>query len=124
MLRDQIRQTSKALGEVLADTLKGTSCLMVASSDLSHFLPETKANQLDNLVLSMLDNFSPEGLFDLKDRGQGQACGLGAIAAVLWASKDLGAQDVTLLNYDTSASTTGDASSVVGYAAAAITRPA
>jgi len=123
MLRDQTRQISQALGDALADTLKNTSCLLVASSDLSHFQPEAKANQLDNLVLSKLDDFSPEGLFDLKDRGQGQACGLAAIAAVLWASKKLGARDVTLLNYDTSASTTGDDSSVVGYGAAAITRP-
>lgn len=123
MLRSQSREIARELGRVLADILKNESCLLVASSDLSHFHPESTANQLDERVLSELANFSPEGLFDLKAAGQGQACGLAPIATVLWTSQDLGAKDVTLLKYDTSASATGDRSSVVGYGAAAITRP-
>ena len=123
MMRDQTRKVAKALGQALADTLENESCLIVASSDLSHFYPESQANQLDSQVLHTLENFSPEGLFDLKDRGQGQACGLSAIAAALWASAGLGATDVTLLKYNTSGAITGDMSSVVGYGAAAITRP-
>jgi AmmeMemoRadiSam system protein B len=122
MLREQNRELSKALGEILAEIFAGKSCLMVASSDLSHFYPESKANQLDHKVLKALADFSPENLFDLKAKGQGQACGLAAIAAVMWASRAIGAQDVTILSYDTSASSTGDRSSVVGYGAAAITR--
>jgi len=124
MLRDQSRTLTKTLGEIIAEKLKGESCLLIASSDLSHFYPERTANQLDNRVLSALDDFSPDGLFDLKDKGKGHACGLAAIAAVLWSARELGANDVTLLRYDTSAFTTGDISSVVGYGAAAITRPA
>lgn len=124
MLRDQTRENAHALGEVLAETLKTDSCLMVASSDLSHFYTETQAHQLDDQVLKALTDFSPEGLFELKDQGLGHACGLAPMAAVLWASKALGAVDVTLLKYDTSASITGDRSSVVGYGSAAITRPA
>lgn len=123
MLREQNRQLSKTLGKVLAKYLKEESCLLVASSDLSHFYPETQANQLDQAVLQKLADFSPDGLFDLKDQGKGHACGLAAIAVVLWAAKEMGAADVTVLNYDTSASSTGDPSSVVGYGAAAITRP-
>ena len=124
MLRDQSRRTAKILGKILAEVLKDSSALLVASSDLSHFYPESTANQLDSHVLNTLADFSPDGLFDLKERGNGQACGLAAIAAILWASKELGATDVTLLNYNTSAAITGDRSSVVGYGAAAITRPA
>jgi AmmeMemoRadiSam system protein B len=122
MLRDQRRQLSRILGAVLAEIFKDESCLFVASSDLSHFYPEEIANQLDNAVLQKVADFSPDGLFNLKDQGKGHACGLAAIASVLWAAKDLGATEVTLLGYDTSASSTGDASSVVGYGAAAITR--
>ncbi len=123
MLRDQSRGTARALGEVIAEVLNPSDCLIVASSDLSHFYTETQANVLDKRVLSALTAFSPDTLFDLKDRGLGQACGLAPIAATMWASAAWGAMDVTLLNYDTSASITGDATSVVGYAAAAITRP-
>lgn len=123
MLRTQNREISKTLGEVLADVIKDKSCLMVASSDLSHFYHESKANQLDQNLLDQLANFSPEGLFNIHERGQGQACGLAPIATTLWASEILGAKDVTILNYDTSGSSTGDHTSVVGYGAAAITRP-
>jgi hypothetical protein len=124
MLRDQSRQTAQALGETLAEVLDPDTSLLVASSDLSHFLTQSQANQLDMSVLNTLAEFSPQGLFDLRDRGGGQACGLAPMAAVLWACAGLGAQDVTLLKYDTSAATTGDTSSVVGYGAAVITRPA
>jgi len=124
MIRDQSRTIAQTLGEILGEELQGESCLLVASSDLSHFYPETTANQLDNRVLAALEKFSPEGLFDLKDQGKGHACGLAAIASVLWSARKLGGKDVTLLCYDTSASTTGDTSSVVGYGAAAVTCPA
>jgi len=123
MLRDQTRQTAMDLGQVLAECLSDVNCLLVASSDLSHFHPESEAKNLDNQVLEALGNFSPEGLFELKDQGLGHACGLAAMACVLWASKTLGANNVSLLSYDTSASSTGDRSSVVGYGAVAITRP-
>jgi len=54
--------------------------------------------------------------------GVGYACGRGALAAVLWAAKDLGADTVKVLNYATSGDITGDYSQVVGYGAAAILR--
>ncbi len=123
MLRDQSRQVAKALGEVLAEVFVDKMCLMVASSDLSHFHTQHQAERLDLAVLNTLEAFSPEGLFDLKDQGQGQACGLAPMAAMLWAAEKLGANAATLLKYATSAATTGDTSSVVGYGAAAITRP-
>jgi AmmeMemoRadiSam system protein B len=122
MMRDQSRHVANTLGEVLAQVLTENT-LLVASSDLSHFYAESQAEQLDHRVLNALADFSPEGLFDLKEQGQGQACGLAPIATTLWAATKLGATDVTLLKYDTSAATTGDTSSVVGYGAAAITRP-
>jgi AmmeMemoRadiSam system protein B len=122
MLREQTREFSKGLGKILAEILEGKSFLMVASSDLSHFHPETVANKLDQRVLQAVDDFSPERLFDLKESGAGEACGLAPIAALLWASRALGADKVTRLSYNTSAAGTGDRSSVVGYGAAVITR--
>ena len=123
MLRDQTSKNSKILGRILAEVLEDKSCLIVASSDLSHFYKEIIANRLDHNILSALEDFSPEGLFEVNERGEGQACGLAAIATTLWATRALGADKVTLLKYDTSASITEDRSSVVGYGAAAITRP-
>ena len=123
MVRDQTRRVAHELGLALAEALDEDSTLLIASSDLSHFYPESQANQLDGLVLKTLAKFSPDALFDLQDQGLGQACGLSPIATVLWTAQQWGADQVTLLDYNTSAAITGDRSSVVGYGAAAITRP-
>ena len=78
------------------------------------------ANRLDNEMLRQIESFSPEGVFEAEKAGTGLACGHAAVAAVLWAAKELGADTVKLLNYATSGDVTGDFSGVVGYGAAAI----
>lgn len=120
MLRSQDMGHVKAIGLALAEVLKGHSALMVASSDLSHFYPVSQAEALDAEVLKQIEDFSPEGLFKADKEGTGFACGLPAIAAVLWAAKALGADHAQVLHHSTSADQTGDTGSVVGYGAAVI----
>lgn len=122
MARAQDRQTCRALGEALAETLTGKNALLVASTDLSHFHNAETAARLDRAMLAQVEAFSPEGLFDAQEQGRGEACGLGALAAVLWAAKALGGQTVKILHYATSGDVTGDTRSVVGYGAAAVLR--
>lgn len=122
MLRDQSAATAEALGDALAGSLQGRSCLLVASSDLSHFYPQAVARDLDGYLLGRLEAFDPLGVIRAEERGQGFACGRSAIASVLWAARGLGADRVHLLGYATSGDVTGDTSSVVGYGAAAVVR--
>lgn len=122
MVRSQQREISRTLGQALAETLTGRSALLVASTDLSHFYDAQTAHQLDHTLLAQVEAFSPEGLFDVKEQVKGEACGLGALAAVLWAARDLGAQTVRVLRYATSGEVTGDFHSVVGYGAAVVLR--
>jgi AmmeMemoRadiSam system protein B len=98
----------------------GKSVLLVASSDLSHFYPAALASSLDKEALHQMEAFSPEGLYQAARSGEAQACGLNAVAAVLWAARELGAGSVQVLHYATSADVTGDTSSVVGYGAAVV----
>ncbi len=120
MMRDQTVRIARALGKALAKTFKGQNFLLVASTDLSHFYSQADANQLDGEVLKRLEAFDPEGIIHADEEGKGYACGRGAMAAVLWAAKELGADHVKILNYATSGDITGDFSRVVGYGAAAI----
>lgn len=125
MLRDQSPRAAWALGSSLAGVLgsrssAGHSVLLVASTDLSHFYNEQDAQMLDVAMLEQVAAFSPEGIYDVEASGKGYACGLGAVTAVLWAAKGLGANQVQVLHHDTSGSKTGDHSSVVGYGAAVI----
>lgn len=121
MIRDQSKAAAQALGTSLAQVIKETHTLLVASTDLSHFHTAAQAEQLDHAVLDEMAGFNPEGLYKLNESGRGQACGLGAVAAIMWAARALGADQISVVNYATSADTTGDSTSVVGYGAAVIT---
>jgi MEMO1 family protein len=120
MVRNQSPQAAERLGKALAAVLAGKSALLVASTDLSHFYPETVANELDAEMLRQIGSFSPTGVLKAEESGSGFACGVAAVAAVLWAGRRLGATDVEILHHSTSAEETGDTQRVVGYGAAAI----
>ncbi len=120
MVRSQSKPTARALGEALGRVLTGKQALLVASTDLSHFYPEEMADQLDDVMLKQIADFSPEGVFRAEESGTGFACGYPAVAAVLWAARALGGNAVQILHHSTSADETGDRREVVGYGAAAI----
>jgi AmmeMemoRadiSam system protein B len=120
MVRAQDPHSSQELGKALASVLRDRNFALVASTDLSHFYDQETARRLDSEMLRQIEAFSPEGVFEAERTGTGFACGHAAVAAVLWASKELGADTVKLLHYATSGDVTGDYSGVVGYGAAAI----
>lgn len=124
MLRDQSYAFTQQVGRALAQVIGSNgSTLLVASSDLSHFYSQARAERLDRVVLDNLKAFDPQGIIRADDEGRGLACGRGAIASVLVAARLLGADRVQILGYSTSAAVTGDTHRVVGYGAAAITAP-
>lgn len=120
MLRAQGPRLSQQLGLALAETVRGRRCLLVASTDLSHFYPRQTAERLDQNVMAQFEAFSPEGLYQTVLDRQGEACGFHAAAAVMWAARALGAGRAVPLKHATSADATGDDSSVVGYGAAVL----
>ena len=122
MVRAQDPHSSQELGKALASVLRDRNFALVASTDLSHFYDQETARRLDSEMLRQIEAFSPEGVFEAERTGTGFACGHAAVAAVLWASKELGADTVKLLHYATSGDVTGDYSGVVGYGAAAVLR--
>jgi MEMO1 family protein len=127
MVRDQSARVAHGLGRALARLfggLEGESTLLVASTDLSHFYKQEEANILDAEILRQVDAFDPAGVIRVEEQGKGFACGRGALAAVLWAAKELGANHAQVVRHATSGDVTGDYDRVVGYGAAVITRQA
>jgi AmmeMemoRadiSam system protein B len=120
MLREQSSRVGQAIGETLGTLLQNRKCIIIASSDLSHFYPQKVAERLDREVLKRLERFDPEGLIKIEKQGRGFACGRGAMAAALWAARALGADRVEVLKHATSGDVTGDFDSVVGYGSAVI----
>jgi hypothetical protein len=122
MVRDPSKPVARALGAALAEVLQGQNALLLASTDLSHFYTQSTAEKLDSTMLEQVAQFSPEGVLQVEEEGRGFACGKGALAAVMWAARQLGADSARVLHHATSGNVTGDYSQVVGYAAAVFTR--
>ena len=120
MVRAQEPLVSQGLGKALAKILRGRNFILVASTDLSHFYDQNTANRLDAEMLRRFESFDPNSIFDAERTGKGFACGHAAVAAVLWAARELGANKVQVLHHATSGDVTGDFSSVVGYGAVAV----
>jgi hypothetical protein len=120
MVRAREPRVSEGLGKALAKVLRDKKFIMVASTDLSHFYNQQTALTYDRAMLNEIESFNPDGAFDLERAGKGFACGLGALTAVMWAARELGADQVKVLRHATSGNVTGDYSSVVGYGAAVI----
>jgi len=114
--------TVSNLAEGLARALSGRRVLLVASSDLSHYLPARSAAAMDARVLELVRRFDPDGLCDALKAEPEHACGGGPIVAVMRAARALGARDARILKYADSGDVSGDKSAVVGYMAAALGR--
>ena len=108
-------------GERLA-ALMDPADLLVASTDLSHYLPEAQANPIDKVSLDVILSRDTERLVrGLKDETCSM-CGGTAVAAAMCFGNAIGADDWRLLDYRTSGRAAGDYSRVVGYGAISIER--
>jgi hypothetical protein len=125
LMGDQTRETIHALAPALASAASSGRVLLVASTDLSHYMDAQTARSLDGRVLSCVDPFDPDRLLDLferypaEERGRYVACGGGPAIAVLKAAQQLGATGGRVLKYAHSGEVSGDHDAVVGYLAAA-----
>ncbi|MBL7156919.1 MAG: AmmeMemoRadiSam system protein B [Candidatus Omnitrophica bacterium] len=119
---DQNLENCKILGKALYDTLKDKeSFLLVASTDMSHYLPYKKANSMDRKTISVIEEFDADKLYTESSlSGHQLMCGYGAVYATMIATKKLGADKIEILKYANSGDTTWDKRRVVGYLSAAI----
>lgn len=90
--------------------------LVIASTDLSHFLSEEEARAQDARSLDFLMTKNIDTIIEASEDGRCAMCGLTAvITAGVYALKRK-ALDWRVLDYRTSAAASGDYSRVVGYA--------
>lgn len=119
VMGSQTASTARALGGVLAATLRGRRALLIASTDLSHYHDAATAAALDRVVIDCVARFDADALQSALDARPEHACGGGPTVAVMRAARFLGARDAAVLNYADSGDVSGDKSAVVGYMAAA-----
>ncbi|MBI2871774.1 MAG: AmmeMemoRadiSam system protein B [Chloroflexi bacterium] len=105
------------LGRALAEVLEGRRAAIVASSDLSHYLPDAEARRRDRMALEAVASLDPRQLALVVEQEGVSMCGLGPAMTMMEACRALGATRVVELGYATSADTSGDTTWVVGYGA-------
>ena len=111
-------ETAKDVGRTIAQaiTSASTNALLIASSDFTHYEPNGEAHRKDLELINTILSLDVSSFYAVLERLEISACGYGAIASIMIAVKELGASKAELLRYATSGDTTGDKSSVVGYA--------
>jgi AmmeMemoRadiSam system protein B len=94
--------------------------LVVASSDLNHYLDDETTRTLDQRALEPVLALDPEGLYRRVRDEDLSMCGVLPATAMLGYARARGATRAELLAYATSADASGDTSRVVGYAAVVV----
>ena len=115
-------ETSRNVGEAIAEASKNRSVVVIASTDMTHQEPQQSAERKDRLVLDAVEAMNEELVQEVVSKNRITMCGYGPVSAALVASKRLGADRAEILSYHTSGDITGDRGAVVGYASAKITR--
>lgn len=108
-------------GETLANTVDEDD-VVIASTDLSHYLAEDQANAVDKRSLDMVLSQDWDAFADGIAAGTCSMCGASAVTTAMTYSLTRDAHSWTVLDYRTSASASGDYERVVGYAAISMER--
>jgi MEMO1 family protein len=108
----------REIGEAVADAIAGDADrpLLVASSDMSHYVPDAVARTKDGLAIDRMLALDPEGLYATVRKERISMCGVLPATVVLFAARRLGATSARLIRYATSGDVSREFDQVVGYA--------
>ena len=110
----EIEELGHAVSAAIKELNRGT--LIVASTDMSHYVSQDEAKRKDFLAISKILDLDAAGLYRTVEKEDISMCGYKPAAAAVIAGRDLGASKAVLVKYQTSGDRTGDFGQVVGYA--------
>jgi len=121
-LRSLSYQQASELGQGIAAVIQQQKedILLLASSDMNHFLDAETTEKLDFMAISAMTRFDPDALYQTVRQNRISMCGVLPAVTVMHAAKQLGASHCKLVRYAHSGQVNGDNSRVVGYAGLAI----
>jgi AmmeMemoRadiSam system protein B len=112
-------ETCQLVGKAIAAVLsEEPDMLVIASTDMSHYLSAEECTRRDQPALDAIKKVSAEGLYRAVTQNDISMCGFIPTTAVLSACKLLGVKHGEILRYGNSGDTSGDYERVVAYAAA------
>jgi AmmeMemoRadiSam system protein B len=111
---DDLEELGKAIAEAIREY--GQDVLIVASTDMSHYVSKEVAKQKDFLAIEKILELDARGLYDVVKKENISMCGFQPTTATIIASMKLKAKKAELIKYQTSGDVSGDFFKVVGYA--------
>lgn len=124
-LADYRPEVCRNLGAAVAKAVRSgayaQSTLLLASTDMSHYIPAEQAKEVDSLAIDKIEHLDPAGLLKTVFENDISMCGSGPTAVALYAARELGATAARLVRYATSGDVTGDQDEVVAYAGLIVT---
>jgi AmmeMemoRadiSam system protein B len=109
-------EACERVGQAVAAAARGSGALVVASSDMSHYIPAAQAQVKDRHAIDRILALDPEGLHHTVRHEGITMCGVIPATVMLFAARALGAKRAELVRYGHSGEVTGDDDQVVGYA--------
>ncbi len=108
----------KEIGREIAQAVKelNKEVVIIASSDMTHYEPQETARKKDNQAIEAMLDLDEDELLRRVEELNISMCGYAPVVSLISAAKELGATGAELVKYQTSGDTSGDYSSVVGYA--------
>lgn len=113
-------EACRAVGKDIASAIKELKMegdvTIIASSDMTHYESQASAEEKDKKAIAAILELDEAKLMETVEKFNITMCGYAPAAVMLTAAKELGAKRARLVKYETSGATSGDFSSVVGYA--------
>lgn len=117
MLSPGISVLDETAGAVAAAVKEaGEDVLLVATTDMSHYISEAEAKKLDGMAIEKILALDPQGLYKTVLENEIAMCGMQVVYTVMKAAMELGCVKAELVKYSTSGEVFGDYDEVVGYA--------
>ena len=114
----------KEIGREIAQAARDLNqeVVIIASSDMTHYESQESAQRKDNQAIEAILDLNEDELLKRVAELDISMCGYAPTVSLISAARELGATGAELVRYQTSGDTTGDYSSVVGYAGIIISR--
>ncbi len=107
-----------SLGRALAKALEGKRAIVLASSDMSHYVPAREAEENDMKTVRAIESLDEKLIHSVAVNCE-SLCGLGPVITLVSCVKEMGCSKAVLLKYYHSGEVSGDYSGVVGYSSMA-----
>ena len=113
---DAYREVGAGIAKAVRSLGVEKDITIIASTDMTHYEPQETAKKKDTSAIEAILALDEKMLVDRVSEYDITMCGYAPTAIMLTAVKELGAKHAKLIKYQTSGDTSGDYSSVVGYA--------